>query len=62
MNKESREKNVIRVIFGEIFIPAIAIGVIWLIIPRWPYILLIILVGFLVLVLVPGINFLKKKY
>jgi hypothetical protein len=62
MNKESREKNVIRVIFEKIFIPAIAIAAVWLIIPRWPYILLIILVGFLILVLVPVIDFLKKKY
>ena len=62
MNKESREKSVLRIVFEKIIIPAIAIAVVWLIIPRWPYILLIIIVGFLILVMISGIDFLKKRY
>jgi hypothetical protein len=62
VKQNSEEKSGLRIIFEKIFIPAIAIASVWLIIPRWPYILLIIFVVFIILVLISAIDFLKKKY
>jgi hypothetical protein len=59
--KRQNEKSIIRILLEKIVAPAIAIAGIWYIVPRWPYILLIIIVAFLVLVLVPGINIFKKR-
>ena len=59
--KRQNQKSIIRILFEKIVLPAIAIAAIWYIIPRWPYILLIIIIAFLVIILVPGINIFKKK-
>ena len=60
--KRQNQKSIIRILIEKIVGPAIAIAGIWYIVPRWPYILLIILIVFLVIVLVPGINIFKKKH
>ena len=60
MNKEDSEKTAIRIISERIFLPAVAIAGVWLITPRLPYILLIIIIGFLILSLISTIDFLKK--
>ena len=58
--KRQNHKSIIRILFEKIVVPAIAIAAIWYIIPRWPYILLLI-IAFLVIILVPEINIFKKK-
>jgi len=61
MSKKSRERSIIRLILVRILIPAITIGGLWAIIPHWPYILVLAILGFWIVVLLPAIGLFKKK-
>ena len=61
MDKKRREKNPIRLILAKVLIPTIVIGGLWAIIPHWPYIIVLIILGFWIIVLIPVIGLFRKK-
>jgi hypothetical protein len=60
MNRQRKRKSLLRIILERMLIPLIAISLVWLLIPRWPWILLVIVSGFVLLVLIGAIKFLKQ--
>jgi uncharacterized membrane protein YdbT with pleckstrin-like domain len=60
MKRERKRKSLFRTILERMVIPLIAISLVWLLIPKWPWLLLVIVFGFVLLVLIAAVDYRKE--